>query len=234
MLKELLFENTTVISKYLIVVIIACLAFILYISKLNHTGPNSNAVGGVVADVQDVLPTLAPNNKAVGGIISGQVLTDNRSAGSEIRLAFQAANGAIRQGDSASARSVLVQLTTEYPELPEPYANLASLLAADGQLSEARAVLLQGLQAHKGYAALFSNLQKVQGALAANAYRSALADQATAITQVTLPLMDNIDLPQAPGRFYGLDQQMQATKNQYSEPVDVDLKVAEQELKVNN
>ncbi|MFT5612069.1 MAG: hypothetical protein ACI9WC_000615 [Arenicella sp.] len=230
MLKEVLFENAAVISKCLIVVIGAWLVFILYIVKLNETGPNSDTVG---ADVQDVLP-LAPNNKAVEGIVSGRDSADSRSASSEIQLAFRTANEAIREGDSASARSVLVQLTTEYPELPEPYANLASLLAADGQLSEARAVLLQGLKARKGNAALFSNLQKVQGALAANAYRSALADQAKPITQVALPLLDNIDLPQTPQPFDGLNHQMQVTKNKYSEPSDVDPKVVEQDLKVNN
>jgi hypothetical protein len=227
MLKELLFKNASVISKYLIVVIVACLVFILYVAKLNETGPNSDTVG---ADVQDVLP----NNQTVEGIVSGRVLTDNRSTGSEIQLAFQTANEAIRQADSEFAKSVLVQLIAEYPELPEPYANLAALLAADGYLSEARATLLQGLQARESYAALFSNLQKVQGALAANAYRSALADQAKPITQVVLPLLDNIDLPQAPQPFDGLNHQMQVTKNKYSEPSDVDPNVVEHQLKVNN
>jgi hypothetical protein len=90
------------------------------------------------------------------------------------------------------------------------------------------------LQARESYAALFSNLQKVQGALAANAYRSALADQAKPITQVVLPLLDNIDLPQAPQPFDGLNHQMQVTKNKYSEPSDVDPNVVEHQLKVNN
>ena len=233
MLKELLFENASVISKYLFLVIVAWLVFILYIAKLNDSGPSPKDAGIITAGVQDVMPTPEPDNQTVAVITSSRLLSDSSSVSSEIQLAFQTANEAIRQGDSQSAMSVLVRLIAEYPELPEPYANLASLQAADGQLPEARATLLQGLQAHKGYAALFFNLQKVQGALAANAYRSALGDQGSVITEVALPVLENIDLPGTPQQFDGLNQQLQATENQGLEGAAVELPAAEQELKVN-
>jgi hypothetical protein len=193
MLKNRFLENFPVILKCLVVVIIACLVFILYNTKLNETDSGSKVVGVVTGAVRGPVPDI----QSVAVITSARVLDDSGSANSEIQLAFQAANEAIRQGDSASAMRVLVKLTGQHPALPEPYANLASLQAANGQLSEARATLLQGLQAHKSYAALFSSLQKVQGALAANAYRSALADQAEAITEVALPVLENIEWPEA-------------------------------------
>lgn len=193
MLKNRFLENFPVILKCLVVVIIACLVFILCSTKLNETDLGSKVVGVVTGAVRGPVS----DNQSVAVITSTRVLDDSGSANSEIQLAFQAANEAIRQGDSASAMRVLVKLIGQHPALPEPYANLASLQAAAGQLSEARATLLQGLQAHKGYAALFSGLQKVQGALAANAYRSALADQAEAITEVALPVLENIQRPEA-------------------------------------
>jgi hypothetical protein len=198
MLKNRLLENAPVILKYLAVVIVACAVFILYITKLNETNSSSKIVGVVNGAVRDVMPSPEPDNQSVAAIASARVLGDSGSANSEIQLAFQVANEAVRQGDSESAMSVLLQLIRQYPELPEPYANLASLQAANGQLSAARATLLQGLQAHKGYAALFSSLQQVQGALASNAYRSALVDQTEVITEVALPVLGSIELSEAP------------------------------------
>ena len=49
--------------------------------------------------------------------------------------------------DSEAARSVFQQLTEDFPELPEPYNNLAVLHAADGQLDRARAALESALVA---------------------------------------------------------------------------------------
>lgn len=198
MLKNRLLENAPVILKYLAVGIVACVVFVLYITKPNETDSNSKVVGVVTGAVRNVVPSPVSDNQSAAVIANARVLGDSGSANSEIQLAFLAANEAIRQGDSESATHILLQLIGLYPELPEPYANLASLQAAGGQLSEARATLLQGLQAHRGYAALFSSLQKIQGALAANAYRSALADQTEAITEVALPVLENIELSETP------------------------------------
>lgn len=198
MLKNRLLENAPVILKYLAVGIVACVVFVLYITKPNETDSNSKVVGVVTGAVRNVVPSPVSDNQSAAVIANARVLGDSGSANSEIQLAFLAANEAIRQGDSESAMHILLQLIGLYPELPEPYANLASLQAAGGQLSEARATLLQGLQAHSGYAALFSSLQKIQGALAANAYRSALADQTEAITEVALPVLENIELSETP------------------------------------
>lgn len=234
MLKELSFKNSSAILKYLVVVIIAWVVFILYIAKLNETGPSSNDVEVANVGVQDAMPTPVLESQTAATTNSSSVSIESGSASSEIRLAFQTANEAIRQGDSQSASSVLVSLIDQYPALPEPYANLASLQAANGQLADARATLLQGLQANKGYAALFSSLQKVQGALAANAYRSALADQGEAIIEVALPVLENIYLAEESSQLDGLSQELQAASNQSLEQATVELKAAEQVLKANN
>src|SRR5215207_9757316 len=54
--------------------------------------------------------------------------------------------------ETESARAVFQQLVEDFPELPEPYNNLAVLYAADGQLGRARASLEAALLARPDYA----------------------------------------------------------------------------------
>jgi tetratricopeptide (TPR) repeat protein len=79
--------------------------------------------------------------------------------------------------DPAAARSVFQQLTEDFPELPEPYNNLAVLYAADGQLDRARAALEMALLARPDYAMAHENLGDVYLQMAADAYQRAAALQ---------------------------------------------------------
>jgi len=81
--------------------------------------------------------------------------------------------------DSEAARSVFQQLTEDFPELPEPYNNLAVLHAADGQLDRARAALESALVARPGYATAHENLGDVYMQMAADAYQRASTLQPT-------------------------------------------------------
>lgn len=235
MLKKLSFENTQTILKYLALVVVLSTVSILYIAKSDHADPDSKAVGVNTGDVQSVVLVAEPTMQAdQTPVIQSAALTipsaqsDAMSlANSKLQFAFQTANEAIRQGDSEAAMRVLVELIAQYPELPEPYANLASLQAANGKLAAARATLLQGLQTDKTYAALFSNLQKIQGALAANAYTSALVDQGEAIATVALPVLENIGLLNVLNK----EQQAQSPRLQAAA---VELNATERELKINN
>jgi predicted Zn-dependent protease len=75
--------------------------------------------------------------------------------------------------DPAAARSVFQQLTEDFPELPEPYNNLAVLYAADGQLDRARAALEMALTARPDYATAHENLGDVYLQMAADSYQRA-------------------------------------------------------------
>ena len=75
--------------------------------------------------------------------------------------------------DTASARTVFQQLIEEFPELPEPYNNLAVLDAADGQLDRARRSLEMALLARPEYATAHENLGDVYLQMAADAYQRA-------------------------------------------------------------
>ena len=75
---------------------------------------------------------------------------------------------------TAEATEVLVKLTEDYPELAEPYNNLAVIYAADGRYDKARAALEAAVRANPGYATAHENLGDVYARLAAASYQSAL------------------------------------------------------------
>lgn len=77
-------------------------------------------------------------------------------------------------GRSREATEVLQRLTQDYPELAEPYNNLAALYAAAGDLERAKAALEQSLRANPGFATAHENLGDVLVLLASRSYARAL------------------------------------------------------------
>ena len=75
--------------------------------------------------------------------------------------------------DNDAARTVFQQLTEEFPELPEPYNNLAVLYAAAGELDRARAALELALLARPDYATAHENMGDVYLQMAADSYQRA-------------------------------------------------------------
>ena len=65
-------------------------------------------------------------------------------------------------------------MTEEFPELPEPYNNLAALYAARGDFEKARAALDGALRANPGFAVAHENLGDVYAQLARLSYQRAL------------------------------------------------------------
>jgi tetratricopeptide (TPR) repeat protein len=73
----------------------------------------------------------------------------------------------------AEAQTVFERLTQDYPELPEPYNNLAVLYAAQGDYSRARVALEMVVRTNPGYAVGYENLGDVHLKLASQAYANA-------------------------------------------------------------
>jgi Flp pilus assembly protein TadD len=78
------------------------------------------------------------------------------------------------QGNAKEAIEIFIQLTKDYPELPEPYNNLAVIYASQGQYDRARAALEQSIRTHPSYATAYENLGDVYAKLASQAYDKAL------------------------------------------------------------
>ena len=76
---------------------------------------------------------------------------------------------------SDDAKAVFRQLTIEFPQLPEPYNNLAVLYAASGHFEEARQALEAAIRANPKYGVAYENLGDIYAQLASNAYDKAAA-----------------------------------------------------------
>ena len=71
------------------------------------------------------------------------------------------------QGKQADATVAFTQLTQDFPELPEPYNNLAALYAAQSQFEKARVALEMAIRLNPNYATAYENLGDVHLRLAA-------------------------------------------------------------------
>ena len=87
-------------------------------------------------------------------------------------------------GKPADAVATFTKLTEEYPELPEPYNNLAVLYANQNQLDKARTALEMAIRTNPSYATAHENLGDIYAKLASQAYNKALQLDAANATSV--------------------------------------------------
>lgn len=97
------------------------------------------------------------------------------------------------QGKTNDAIAVFTGLIEDYPELPEPYNNLAVLYASQSKYEEAKNALEMAIRAHPSYATAHENLGDIYAKMAAIAYGKALAlDSKNATAQTKLSLIQDI------------------------------------------
>ena len=89
------------------------------------------------------------------------------------QMRFIKANVLSRSGQPAEAQALLLQLTRDYPELAEPWNNLAVLYAAGGHLAQAREALQNALRVQPDYATALANLGDVQAREALQSFERA-------------------------------------------------------------
>ncbi|MBT9464975.1 MAG: tetratricopeptide repeat protein [Hydrogenophaga sp.] len=77
-------------------------------------------------------------------------------------------------GKTQDAITTFSKLTEDFPELPEPYNNLAVLYAGQSQFDKARAALEMAIRTNPSYATAHENLGDVYAKLASQAYSKAL------------------------------------------------------------
>jgi tetratricopeptide (TPR) repeat protein len=77
-------------------------------------------------------------------------------------------------GKSAEAINIFQKLTEDYPELPEPYNNLAVLHASAGNYDKARVALERAIRTNPAYATAHENLGDVYAKLASQSYDKAM------------------------------------------------------------
>ncbi|MDR0275666.1 MAG: tetratricopeptide repeat protein [Burkholderiaceae bacterium] len=100
-------------------------------------------------------------------------------------------------GHADQAEAILLQLTRDYPELAEPYNNLAVLYAGRGELDLARQALQEALRIDPKYATARENLGDVYAALAHRAWQQAQASDPAGKTRLA-PKIEALDKLLAP------------------------------------
>ena len=97
------------------------------------------------------------------------------------------------QKHTDEAIKVFTGLTEDYPELPEPYNNLAVLYASQGNYEKARAALELAIHTHPTYATAHENLGDIYAELASRAYDRALQlDKNNTTAQVKLAMVKDL------------------------------------------
>ncbi|MGY4828916.1 tetratricopeptide repeat protein [Sphaerotilaceae bacterium SBD11-9] len=92
----------------------------------------------------------------------------------DARMRFLKGLALSEQGRLVEASAIFVKLTEEFPELPEPYNNLAVLYSKQGQYDQARRALESAIRTNPSYATAYENLGDVYAKLASQAYSKAL------------------------------------------------------------
>lgn len=77
-------------------------------------------------------------------------------------------------GKTADAIDTLTNLTQEFPELPEPYNNLAVLYAGQNEYDKARTALEMAVRLNPAYATAHENLGDIYAKLASQSYGKSL------------------------------------------------------------
>jgi len=96
-------------------------------------------------------------------------------------------------GKREQAIATYTQLTQEYPELPEPYNNLAVLYAQASEYDKAREALEGAVRANPNYAIAHENLGDVYAKLASQSYAKAKQiDPANATAPAKLTLVHQL------------------------------------------
>ena len=136
--------------------------------------------GNNAAALEKVNAYLAANPKdAQGRFLKGLILTELNRHSEAIR--------------------VFSDLTEDYPELPEPYNNLAVLYAAQAQYERAKNSLEMAIRTHPSYATAHENLGDIYAKMASQSYDKALQlDKSNTSAQTKLAMIRDLFSPAQP------------------------------------
>lgn len=128
--------------------------------------------GAAQADVYGDVSALTKSGKTQEAIAKADQYLSTNSRDPQMRFLKGVAQS--KAGDIDAASTTFQTLIEEYPELPEPYNNLAVIYASQNQLDKARAALEMAVRNNPGYAVAHENLGDIYARLAHDAYSQSL------------------------------------------------------------
>lgn len=130
------------------------------------------AASAAQADDYGDITALLKDGKASQALVQVEQRLATTPKDPQLRFLRGVAQSESKQTQAAIA--TFTQLTRDYPELPEPYNNLAVLYAQDNQLDKARTALEMAIRTNPSYATAHENLGDIYAKLAGQAYNKAL------------------------------------------------------------
>ena len=177
----------------------------IHSSKIKVTGVKSSFARLllVAAAASFSIPSFAatPVETAQGMLTAGDLQGALKTLDKYLATAPQDAEARFTRGlvqvklnKTEDALKSFSDLTRDYPQLPEPYNNLAVLYAQQGDYEKARDALEAALATHPAYATAHENLGDIYSALAGAAYNRALMlDKENPGLKFKLDLVNQLD-----------------------------------------
>lgn len=105
----------------------------------------------------------------------------------------------MEQKRTQEAIAIFLKLSEDYPDLPEPYNNLAVLYSQDNQFEKARTALNMAIKTNASYATALANLGDIHARMAAQSYGKAMNVQGQNVgTQSKLQVLTAFAVPVPP------------------------------------
>ncbi len=115
--------------------------------------------------------------------------------GTDVQLMFMQARLFTEMNRLTEAEATYQRMTMRFPELPEPWNNLAALYVRRDELEQARRALEQAIMINPKYAVAQANLGDVQLSLALRAYQRAAAAGVPGLTPKIRSVKNLIEAP---------------------------------------
>ncbi|WP_027015882.1 tetratricopeptide repeat protein [Comamonas composti] len=129
------------------------------------------AAGSAHADSYSEVNQLLRTGKSAQALEHANAYLEKN--GRDPQMRFLKAVALTDSGKTDEAIAALRQLIEDYPELPEPYNNLAVIYAGQNQLDKARDALESAVRNNPGYGVAYENLGDIHLRLAYQAYDKA-------------------------------------------------------------
>jgi tetratricopeptide (TPR) repeat protein len=143
------------------------------------------------ADENEEVAKLYKQGNLVKALEQADVYLATRPKDAQMR--FQKGLILTEQNKIADATQIFSSLSEDYPELPEPYNNLAVLYASQGQYDKAKVALEMAIRTHPSYSTAHENLGDIYAKMASQAYGKALQlDKGNTAAQTKLAMIKDL------------------------------------------
>ena len=134
---------------------------------------------GAAAEINQLLQS--GNKTQARALLDKSLAADSRNP----QLRFLQGLMFSESGDAPRAIDVFTQLTRDYPDMAEPYNNLAVLYADQGMDEKALVALSKAIAINPNYATAYENMGDLHTRLANEAYRRAMRTGADGVQPVS-------------------------------------------------